>query len=223
MERTCFLQHRRRLASSGPPISSTWSVLVRKPGQPVGISHSSCASCRRSGSMVSESHIYVDLALLLCRLLFLFLWREGFDLQCMYSAFSCEFLLQQLVHHAVSLNLSAALKLVGDDHQAEVCLGRCAAGHRFVVLVEVGVIVDFDVVAKLFDELQQKVASAEVLRLWSPRWRAYLRPDDLLDGAASLGARGRATRLRHGREQASVQECRARGRTQGAQRLTQQH
>lgn len=104
--------------------------------------------------MVSESHIYVDLALLLRRFLPFFLWRQGFNLQCMYAAFSCELLLQQLIYHAVSLDLSAALKLVGDDDQTEVCLGRCAAGHRFVVLVEVGVIVNFDVVAKLFDELQ---------------------------------------------------------------------
>lgn len=123
----------------------------------------------------------------------------------------------------MALDLSAALELVGDDDQAEVCLGRCAAGHRFVVLVEVGVIVYFEVAAKLFDELQQKVVSAEVLGLGLARWRAYLRSDRLLDGAASLGARGRATGLRHGREQAFVQECRARGRTRGAQRLTQQH
>lgn len=44
--------------------------------------------------MVSESHIYVDLTLLLRRLLLLFLWRQGFDLQCMYAAFSGKFLLQ---------------------------------------------------------------------------------------------------------------------------------
>lgn len=170
----------------------------------------------------SESRIYADLALLLCHFLLLFLWCQGFDLQRMYAAFSCEFLLQQLVHHAVALDLSAALELVGDDDQAEVCLGRCAAGHRLVVLVEVGVIVYLEVAAKLFDELQQKPKSAEILGLPLTGWRAYLLSNRLLNWAARLGARGRATRLRHSCEQPLVQDCCARGRTQGAQRLTQQ-
>lgn len=93
----------------------------------------------------------------------------------------------------MALDLSGALELVGDDHQTEVCLGRGAVGHRFVVLVEVGVIVYLDVASKLLDEL---VA------------------DRLLDRAARLGARGR---LRHGCEEPFVQGWCARGETQETQ------
>lgn len=60
----------------------------------------------------------------------------------------------------MALDLSAPLELLGDDDQSEVCLGRCAAGHRFVVLVKVRVIVDLDAVSKLVDELQWQSVSA---------------------------------------------------------------